>query len=91
MTVVAPDPNWALRFAREAETVRSALGLAVSAIHHIGSTAIGSIYAKPIIDMLLVVRSLDAVDRRTPALVAEGYEAMGDFGLSGRRFARTTR
>lgn len=86
--VVAYDPSWALKFEREAEVVRSALGPAASAVHHIGSTSIPGIYAKPIIDMLVEVASLEAVDAETPTLTAEGYEAMGEFGLAGRRYFR---
>jgi GrpB-like predicted nucleotidyltransferase (UPF0157 family) len=50
-------------------------------IHHIGSTAIPGIAAKPIIDILPVVREIDHVDA-----LAAGYRAWGEFGLPGRRY-----
>jgi GrpB-like predicted nucleotidyltransferase (UPF0157 family) len=53
--VVPHDPNWSSEFMAEAECIRSALGNVVVAIHHIGSTAISGISAKPIIDILLEV------------------------------------
>jgi GrpB-like predicted nucleotidyltransferase (UPF0157 family) len=88
VTVVAHDPSWAHKFEREAEVVRTALGAAASTVRHIGSTAIPGIYAKPIIDMLVEVTSLEAADKATPALVAQGCESMGEFGLPGRRYFR---
>jgi GrpB-like predicted nucleotidyltransferase (UPF0157 family) len=60
----------------------------VVAIHHIGSTAIPQIHAKPIIDMLVEVKDITKIDVQSSALEALGYEAMGEFGISGRRFFR---
>lgn len=88
IAVLAHDPGWARKFECEAQLVRAALGSAVTAIHHIGSTAVPGIYAKPIIDMLVEVTSLQAVEQQAATLAAEGYEAMGEFGLPGRRYFR---
>ncbi len=57
-------------------------------LHHIGSTAIPGIVAKPVIDLLGVVPSVGVLDRREQQLVALGYEAMGEFGIPGRRYFR---
>ncbi|MBX3638664.1 MAG: GrpB family protein [Rubrivivax sp.] len=86
--VVPPDPAWAGRFAAEASRIRKALADVDVAVHHIGSTAIRGIVAKPIVDLLLEVRGLAALDARTAAMTALGYEAMGEFGLPGRRYFR---
>jgi GrpB-like predicted nucleotidyltransferase (UPF0157 family) len=86
--VVPHNPHWRVAFAAEAALVASAIGPAVVTIHHIGSTAIPDIYAKPVIDLLVEVVDLEPVDRAQPALVALGYEAMGEFGLPGRRYFR---
>jgi GrpB-like predicted nucleotidyltransferase (UPF0157 family) len=103
IVVVPHDPSWADEFDRSSRAVAEALGGrddgAVSAgaasvveIHHIGSTAIPGIYAKPVIDMLAVVADnadgvarLDACNARMAQL---GYEAMGEFGIPGRRYFR---
>lgn len=87
--VLAPhDRAWAARFAAEADLLREALGDALVDVHHIGSTAIPGIAAKPVIDILAVVRDLDALDARSHAVVALGYEALGEFGIAGRRYFR---
>lgn len=57
-------------------------------VHHMGSTAIEGMAAKPIVDMLLVVSDLDDLDRKGAALQALGYEVMGEFGIPGRRYFR---
>lgn len=87
--VLAPhDPGWATAFAREASAITNALaGLSVE-LHHIGSTAISDIVAKPVIDMLAIVPSVDALDARAHLLTALGYEALGEFGIPGRRYFR---
>ena len=54
--VVYPyDPAWVSEFERESRRITQALDDLVVRAHHIGSTAIPGIFAKPIIDMLLEV------------------------------------
>lgn len=86
--LAAHDPSWAARFADEASLVTAALGGVLAELHHIGSTAVPGIVAKPVIDMLAVVWSVEALDASAPALAALGYEALGEFGIPGRRYFR---
>ena len=86
--VLAHDPTWPAMFASEARRIVEATGPAVVRVHHIGSTAIPATRAKPVIDILLEVVSLDVLDRHAHGLVALGYEAMGEFGIAGRRYFR---
>ncbi len=75
IVVIDHDPAWATKFDVEAARVTRAAGAVVVRIHHIGSTAIPQTKAKPIIDMLLEVNSLDDLDERTPTLEALAHEA----------------
>ncbi|MDK2126148.1 GrpB family protein [Parachitinimonas caeni] len=84
--VVPHDPAWALQFAEEAQQIHRALGAVVLDLHHIGSTAIQGIHAKPVIDMLLAVGDLQVLDQQAGVLMALGYEAKGEFGIPGRRY-----
>ncbi|MDZ7960500.1 MAG: GrpB family protein [Aulosira sp. DedQUE10] len=86
--VVPHDPTWRVKFEDEAKLVALALGENVVAIHHIGSTSIPNIYAKPIIDMLVQVKDIAKLDEQNSAMTALGYEVMGEFGVPGRRFFR---
>jgi GrpB-like predicted nucleotidyltransferase (UPF0157 family) len=84
--VVPPDPKWREAFEIESKQVADALGENVVAIHHIGSTAIPGIYAKPIIDLLAEVKDLMKVDEQNLSMISLGYEVMGEFGIPGRRY-----
>ena len=86
--VVPHNPLWRDAFEAEAKHVATALGDNVSAIHHIGSTAIPDIYAKPIIDLLVEVRDITDVDVHSSAMESLGYEVMGEYGIHGRRYFR---
>ena len=86
--VVPHDPRWRDAFEAEAERVAAALGGNVVAVHHVGSTAIPGIYAKPVIDLLVEVRDIAAVDGRSHTMESLGYEVMGEYGIHGRRYFR---
>ena len=86
--VVPYRPEWPLLFAQEAEKIGKAFGAELLAVHHIGSTSVEGLAAKPIIDILAVVRDVNAIDAFAPAMEALGYEAMGEFGIPGRRYYR---
>jgi GrpB-like predicted nucleotidyltransferase (UPF0157 family) len=84
--VVPPNPVWRSKFEQESKQVALALGENVVTVHHVGSTSIPHIHAKPIIDMLAEVKDITQVDARNDAMAALGYQAMGEFGLPGRRY-----
>lgn len=86
VTLLPYDADWKLQFGQEAGLVRDALGEALLAIHHIGSTSVPGLLAKPLIDMLFVFRSVEAVEHRTPTLAKLGYEARGEYGIAGRQY-----
>jgi GrpB-like predicted nucleotidyltransferase (UPF0157 family) len=86
--VVPYNPSWRNEFENESKRVTSALGENVVVVHHIGSTAIPNIYAKPIVDLLVEVKDITQVGDRNWAMEALGYEVMGEFGISGRRYFR---
>jgi GrpB-like predicted nucleotidyltransferase (UPF0157 family) len=84
--VVPYDPKWPGLFEREAEEITSVFGGEVVAIHHIGSTAIPHVSAKPIIDVLVEVQDIEKVDCFNEAMINRGYQPRGEFGIPGRRY-----
>ncbi|MFN6483363.1 MULTISPECIES: GrpB family protein [unclassified Nostoc] len=86
--VVPHNLTWRSKFDDESKHVALTLGENVVAIHHIGSTAIPNIYAKPIIDLLVEVENIAKVDDCSLDMEALGYEVMGEFGIPNRRFFR---
>ncbi|XFA71967.1 GrpB family protein [Thermosynechococcaceae cyanobacterium Okahandja] len=51
-------------------------------------TAIHHIYAKPIIDLLVEVKDIAKVDEQNRLMELLDCKAMGEFGISGRRYFR---
>ena len=88
ISMVSHNPEWRQLFRQEVEQITDVLQKNVVAIHHIGSTAIPTIYAKPVIDLLLVVQDLPALDEKQPMMEAMDYVALGEFGIAGRRYFR---
>lgn len=84
--VVPYRPQWPALFEQEAAALRHALGEVAHRIHHIGSTSVPGLAAKPIIDILLEVTSLEALDALNPQMRALGYEPRGEFGIPRRRY-----
>jgi GrpB-like predicted nucleotidyltransferase (UPF0157 family) len=78
--------DWAEQAEQEATRLANALGNVLVAVHHIGSTAIPGIHAKPILDLLPVVVSLSIADAARPTFEGLGYAWWGEYGLLGRRF-----
>lgn len=84
--VVGYDESWESDFRREAALLREALGGVLLEVHHIGSTAVPGLAAKPVIDILLEVVSLEAMDGRAEEMIALGYRPRGENGIAGRRY-----
>ena len=85
ISLVPYDPEWPSQFETEGELLRQILpDDLIKRIEHFGSTAIPGSIAKPIIDMLVEIGSLDDVKKRAvPLLESRGYEylwrpAIGD-------------
>ena len=72
--IVPYDPLWPMRFYDEAEVLRRALApWLAGAIEHIGSTAIPGLAAKPVIDIMVGVATLDESRPAVAAATALGY------------------
>lgn len=89
--VVPFDDAWHEQFLEVASQLRSMFGIELLNAYHIGSTSVPGLCAKPIIDILGVVRDITIVDRHTNELEQLGYECMGELGIPGRRYARKRR
>jgi GrpB-like predicted nucleotidyltransferase (UPF0157 family) len=65
--------NWARRFHAQEKLLRSVLGKDIIEVHHVGSTAIPNMSAKPIADILVIVKNLKLTDRAKKKLKTLGY------------------
>ena len=86
--VFSYNSNWKGMYKEESEKIKNILSDIIIDIHHIGSTAIPGIKAKPLIDMLVEVKDIEAVDQYNNKMEEFGYEVMGEYGIPKRRFFR---
>ncbi|RWZ60169.1 GrpB family protein [Halobacillus fulvus] len=80
------QPVWKAKFEEEADRLRNVFRGELLDLYHIGSTAIEGMKAKPIIDIMPVVKTLSAVDGYDEQMKSIGYEPKGENGIAGRRF-----
>jgi GrpB-like predicted nucleotidyltransferase (UPF0157 family) len=72
--VVEHDPSWPARFEEERAVLACVIDLwVVGPVEHIGSTAVPGLNAKPVIDIMAPVESLDASRPALPVLEKAGY------------------
>ena len=74
--IVPYDPNWPNFFEMQAKEIASVLGENVIQIHHIGSTSVPGLCAKPKIDIMCVVKDLKIVSK---TLESVGFKDRGEF------------
>lgn len=79
IAIVDYDPVWPQRFEEERQAVVQAVGDAVLALEHIGSTSVPGLAAKPIIDMLAGFQNLDDYLKCIEPLRPLGYTYVPEF------------
>ena len=82
--VLPYHPEWPILFEKEAELIKEALGPNFLTIYHVGSTSIPGLSAKPIIDIVPVVKDIIAVDDTNNAMEKLGYKVSGERGIPFR-------
>jgi GrpB-like predicted nucleotidyltransferase (UPF0157 family) len=83
--LAAYNPEWPQMAASHSESL-CVLGSTLVTVHHIGSTSVAGLAAKPIIDLMPLVTDLADPDRQCRSVEALGYNWHGEFGISGRRY-----
>jgi GrpB-like predicted nucleotidyltransferase (UPF0157 family) len=73
INLVDYDARWPRKFQTHAANIAAALGAVALRIEHIGSTSVPGLAAKPIIDILVVVRDSTAESAYLPPLEKAGY------------------
>ena len=73
--IVDYDPDWPAQFEKEAARLRTAFSpWLITRMEHMGSTAVPGLAAKPILDLLVGVVSLDEARQKAVPILAEmGY------------------
>jgi GrpB-like predicted nucleotidyltransferase (UPF0157 family)/predicted kinase len=88
VALIPYDPAWPQMFEKEKKAIEAALHDRVTEIHHIGSTAVPGLAAKPVIDIMLVVSQLDDAINCIAPLSELGYTFVDHVQNTDRRFFR---
>ena len=73
--VDAYDPAWPLRFEEERPAIEEILGRSITGgVHHVGSTAVPGLAAKPVIDILVGIDDLEGGRAYIAPLAELGYQ-----------------
>ncbi|MCP3764353.1 GrpB family protein [Domibacillus sp. A3M-37] len=79
--------EWEKSYSQEEGKLKEVFKDELVDIFHIGSTSVPAIgFAKPIIDILIVVRSIENVDLYNSEMLKLAYEPKGENGIAGRRY-----
>lgn len=74
-----PQPHWKAWYEEEAESLREVLP-AMAQLHHVGSTSVGSIWAKPIVDILVEASCERDLPGYEKLILQRGYRCMSREG-----------
>ena len=91
--MVPYDEGWPSLFEQEQARIELAIGPWVEEIEHVGSTAVPGLAAKPVIDIMVGVKSLDDTPTFVERLGAIGYEYVPELEqqMPSRRYFRKLR
>lgn len=82
------DAQWATEFAEIRDVLWPRLEPNLVEIHHVGSTAIPGMFAKPILDIDIEISDCSIFEKITEALKSLGYQYEGDLGIPDRHAFR---
>lgn len=82
--VEAYNPEWPMRFEILKELLTVHLDALIREIHHVGSTAVPGLAAKPVIDLDVILNDLSQLSIAIEQLEQLGYSYNGEMGITGR-------
>jgi GrpB-like predicted nucleotidyltransferase (UPF0157 family) len=85
-SVEPPNSDWVVQFEKEQASLDRILEGLPHVIEHVGSTSVAELWAKPQIDILVIVDVLDDVRKRQSSFEAAGYTWLGDYTGQGEEY-----
>jgi GrpB-like predicted nucleotidyltransferase (UPF0157 family) len=84
-TFIEPyNPKWQLEFDEIQKVLQSALSDLKVDIQHVGSTSVPGLFAKPILDIDIIIEDKGLLPKITAQLERVGYESKGEQGIPER-------
>ena len=75
--IVDYDPSWPEHFKEASRRLAALLGRDTIGFHHVGSTAVPGLAAKPLIDIDIIMDSVEDIPTASQRLVSAGYDPRG--------------
>ncbi|MBU3113076.1 GrpB family protein [Clostridium lacusfryxellense] len=82
--VIPYNAEWKNEFEKIKIKINGIIGDLVIRIEHVGSTSVEGLFAKPIIDIDVVISNYDCLPEIIKRLTKVGYQHEGDLGVEGR-------
>ncbi|MFH0068391.1 GrpB family protein [Peribacillus sp. NPDC056705] len=79
------NQNWAQMYKNEVQFLKTIFGDEIIRFEHFGSTSVCGMKAKPVIDMMCIVKDIEKVDKFNEKMYNLGYDIAGEWGITGRR------
>src|SRR5688500_12395500 len=76
--IVSYDPVWPEMFVAERERLLPIFESILESIHHVGSSSVPGLPAKPVIDILIVISDDSNLSDLNPAMIELGYTPRGE-------------
>jgi GrpB-like predicted nucleotidyltransferase (UPF0157 family) len=80
--------QWARMYEQEVERLNEIFKDEVIRFEHFGSTSVEGMKAKPVVDMMCIVKDINIIDGYNEKMASLGYDVAGDWGIPGRRLFR---
>ncbi|WP_174615933.1 GrpB family protein [Virgibacillus ihumii] len=82
------DENWVQMYDDEVQILKGIFGDNVIKFEHFGSTSVPGMKAKPVIDMMCLVKGIKKIDSFNDHMRSLGFDIAGEWGIQGRRLFR---
>lgn len=80
------NEKWKKEYEKERDLLKNVLGDRIIEIEHVGSTSIVGLKAKPVIDILIAINSLEEIEQIEQLLIEYDYSNRGHQGVEDRYF-----
>ena len=81
--LTAYTPNWITMYKAERDNLEQVFGEEILRFEHFGSTAIPGMLAKPVVDMMCIVKDIHRIDSYNSLMEHLGYDVVGEWGIEG--------
>lgn len=83
IAVLPYNPDWPMIFEAESQKIKNVLGDNCIAVHHVGSTSVPGLSAKPVIDMIMVIKDPEKVVQQLESM---GFKYKGEYNIPMRLY-----